>query len=227
MNNKKTLQLLVIFEIIYVLFSTAFSLIYRNDLFNGEINRSIIRLISLLIYLYFFKTINKDNSKAHISIINVVFITLSLILLMLFPLLFQNSSFTGLLNFIWFASSFIVGFREEIFYRGFIQYSLSKSKSIIASILLTSLIFTSYHVIFLIWGQWFTLVQIFIWSLIIGIIYYKTKSIVFVSLIHGVYDAIPFVTPFNQSKLSYLHGLIILVLALFALVPIFVKKTKR
>src|SRR5574344_1159194 len=119
MNNKKTLQVLVIFEIIYVLFSTAFSLIYRNDLFNGEINRSIIRLISLLIYLYFFKTINKDNSKAHISIINVVFITLSLILLMLFPLLFQNSSFTGLLTFIWFASSFIVGFREEIFYRGF------------------------------------------------------------------------------------------------------------
>ncbi len=224
MNNKTALKLLITLEIIYVIFSTAFSLIYCNNLFNGEINRSIIRFISLIIYLYFFKTINKNNSKSHINITNVLFISLSLVLLMLYPLLFQKSNFSGLLSFIWFASSFIVGFREEIFYRGFVQYNINKSKGIILSIILTSLIFTLYHVIFFIWGQWITLVQIFIWSLVIGIIYYKTKSIVFVSLIHGVYDAIPFVTPFTQIKLPNLYGLLFLVLAFFALIPICIRK---
>ncbi len=227
MSSKAVFKLLVFIEVCYVIISTSLSLLYYNDVINGEINRSIVRLLTLLVYIFFFKTINTKKSATHISVHNLLFICLSLVLLMLIPSIIQTSTFSSsMVNIIWFSSSFIVGFREELFYRGFIQQCLTKTKPVISSILITSAIFTSYHVIFFIWGQWFVLIQIFVWSLIIGVIYYKTENIIFVSLIHSVYDALPFISPFRISDLPSYYGLILAMLALLAILPIMIKRTE-
>ena len=219
--------ILIIIELLYISFSTFFSLKYCNDLLKGELLRTFVRSISLIIYLYIYnrKKIHQTNKINNSKDKIVIF--LSVILIMLFPLLFQKAGFTGPLQLIWILSSFIVGFREELFYRGLLQNRLSTKYSIVTTLIITSMIFTSYHVIYFIWGQWITLIQVFIWSLFIGIIYIKTKKIILVSLIHSIYDAIPFVTPFKISSIPYFYGLLFVGISTIILFPLVIIKNKN
>ena len=228
MNIKKPWLLLLLAESIYIIFSTFFSVIFSNDPMKGEVCKTIIRIISLLLYIVFFNKIivSKDLNK-RISVKTKILILISSSIIMLYPLLFQKAGFTNLLQLIWILSSFIVGFREEIFYRAFIQNKISSKCDIIQAILITSIIFTLYHVVYFIWGQWFTIIQIFMWSIFIGIIYFKTKNIILVSIIHGIYDAIPFITPFKINNVPYLYGLLFILISVVVITPIIFIKGKN
>ncbi len=215
-------KILVCTELLYVSLSTVFSLKYSNDALKGELLRTLIRSISLVIYAYIYNGNRKKQHQAgegnHRSDKKVIF--LSIVIMMLFPLLFLRAGFTGALRIIWILSSFIVGFREELFYRGLLQNKISEKYPLLPALISTSIIFTVYHVVYFIGGQWIPLIQVFIWSLFIGIIYIKTGNIVVVSFVHGMYDAIPFITPFQISGIPYFYGLIFVAISTLMLFPL-------
>ncbi len=212
MNKRYIWILLTITECLYIIIATALSVLYFEEPFYSELFKTLFRLPTLIVYIfvyrkYFIQTDKINNDLKHWAL------AISVILLFLFPFLFSKSGFTGQLRLLWFSTSFIIGFREEIFYRGIIQNSLNKTLRIIPTLLLTSLIFTFYHVYIFLQGSWIDLLEIFTWSIVAGLIYYKQRNIIFISIIHGVYDAIPFITPVRVSNVNYLSGFILLFLA--------------
>jgi len=220
--------ILFLCEIAYILFSTVISIKYKFDPMIGELLRTIVRIISLMLYvLLFYKKLVPKRIKHKSSNRERTRVFIATIMIMLYPLLFEKAGFTNFLQLLWILTSFIVGFREEIFYRGFIQNKLSSKYGIISTIIITSLIFTLYHVVYFIWGQWITLIQVFLWSVFIGILYYKTKSIFIVSIIHGIYDAIPFITPIQLNTVPYYYGLFFIGLSVLILLPMIEENRKE
>jgi len=215
MNTRKTWIILIATEAMYIITSTALSIILKDSPFYSELYKTILRIASLVIYSIIFRKsfIIENNIKRKFN--NYYFIVIiASIFLFSFPFLFGKSGFTENLRILWLLSSFIVGFREEIFYRGIVQTSLNKKYTILVSLIITSIVFLLYHVYVFIYGSWIDFAEIFIWSLVIGLIYIKIQSIIIVSLIHGLYDATPFITPVLLKGVDYKVGILLLVFAL-------------
>jgi len=217
---------LICIEFFYIVFATTISVLYVNDLGRSELFRTIIRIFTLIIYSSIYLKIEKPKLKIKTNKVEKILLILSISCLMIFPFIFMKSENEIRIKILWFLTSFIVGFREEIFYRGFIQNELNKRMKLIPTILLTSVIFTSYHVVYFYWGLWLTLIQVIFWSIFIGLLYYITNNLVLVSLIHSFYDAIPFISPITRVNISYIYGLIFIIISIILLLPVIFKGKK-
>jgi len=107
-------------------------------------------------------------------------------------------------------SLLLIGPSEELLYRNIIQKLLYNSFSPKISIIISSIIFSAVHLFAYSGGnlsQNFistlnSLLVIFILSLIIGAVYYKTKNLFSAALLHGLYDSIIFLVLFYQYSFS-------------------------
>ena len=94
---------------------------------------------------------------------------------------------------------FFVGLGEELVFRYILQARLQASVGIVPALLISSLAFALMHsgytsIIYMIY--------VFCISLVFGLIYYKTKSLAFVSLIHGTLNFLLFsLLPFGYLQL--------------------------
>lgn len=77
---------------------------------------------------------------------------------------------------------FFVGLGEELVFRYILQTRLETSVGVIGAILITSLAFSVMHAGY---ESYLYLIYVFFVSLVLGFIYHRTKSLAFVSLIHG------------------------------------------
>ena len=77
----------------------------------------------------------------------------------------------------------LTGLAEEFIFRGLMQNHFLKIFNVITAILLTNIIFTFMH---LIWLNYFELIFVFVVGTLCGIIYYNTKNLVLVSVLHGM-----------------------------------------
>jgi len=225
--TKKNWFKIISIEFVYIVFSTTISILFVNDLVRSELFRTFFRILTLVIYSSIYIKIEKKKNKIEIIKEEKILMILSIIFLMLFPFLFMKSENDLGINILWFLTSFIVGFREEIFYRGFIQNELCKRMKLIPTILLTSIIFTSYHIVYFYWGLWVTLIQVILWSIFIGFVYYITSNILLVSLVHSFYDALPFITPIRRINISNIYGLLFIMISISLLIPVLVKREKN
>jgi uncharacterized protein len=78
---------------------------------------------------------------------------------------------------------FFVGFGEELMFRAILQRRMQTRIGIWGGIVLTSVLFAAMHSVYF---SFVYLIYVFIVGMILGVIYYKTKSLGFVSLIHGL-----------------------------------------
>lgn len=94
------------------------------------------------------------------------------------------------------SSIIVVPFTEEFFFRGYIQKKLSNKYKMVISIIITSILFGLAHFkfsSFFIENYFFNVHQIYItffFSIIAGLIYYKSKSIGPVILLHILWNLI-------------------------------------
>ena len=77
----------------------------------------------------------------------------------------------------------LTGFVEEFIFRGLMQNHFLRIFKIIPTLLLTNLIFMLMH---LIWLNYLELIFVFVVGTLCGIIYYRTKNLVLVSVLHGM-----------------------------------------
>ena len=77
----------------------------------------------------------------------------------------------------------LTGLAEEFIFRGLMQNHFLKIYGVVTAILLTNIIFMLMH---LIWLNYLELIFVFVVGALCGIIYYHTKNLVLVSVLHGM-----------------------------------------
>ena len=77
---------------------------------------------------------------------------------------------------------FFVGFGEELMFRAILQRRMQTRVGIWGGIVLTSFLFAAMHSVYF---SFVYLIYVFIVGMILGVAYYRTKSLGFVALIHG------------------------------------------
>lgn len=77
---------------------------------------------------------------------------------------------------------FFVGLGEELVFRYILQARLESSVGVIGAMLITSLAFSMMHSGY---GSYIYMAYVFCVSLVLGFLYYRTKSLAFVALVHG------------------------------------------
>ncbi len=220
-NSSKILVAIISIELIYILIARIITSIYGAYTFEAEIYRSINRFFIFLIVLYFFKNLIFQNKVNANNFTNPILI-FALMLFLAIPVLesYMDLVTTNFKILFAFASIF-VALHEEIVYRGVIQNFLLQKYSPIQSILITSIIFTIYHIGAIDW--YINLyIQVFLASIILGFIYYKTNSFVLVVILHTLYDALVVFTPLAKTlrpiityqEATYLM-IVVLVLVIF------------
>jgi membrane protease YdiL (CAAX protease family) len=189
---KKALLFASLLEILYLGLSFALAQKYGQWSYEGELLRTALRVISILFFVYLYK---KYFCAASLNFrpkekLTPQFIV-SIVLLILFAILYTNAEHETLTWQLVFALSGVTaGFREELFYRGIVQNSLQKKYHCWTALLLTSALFTLSHTQYIYHGQMMAIMLITLAGIIFGSIFIYTKSIAFVGMIHGLYDAL-------------------------------------
>ncbi len=97
------------------------------------------------------------------------------------------------------------GLGEEILFRGIIQKNAMNVFGVASGLLYTALLFTTLHIG---WNSLYDLIFVFLVGVFYGMAFYKTKSILGVTLSHGISNAflflvIPFYAPLVYSLIPF------------------------
>lgn len=203
-------------EILYLTFSFLISQTYGHWSVPGELIRTSLRIVSILLLVYLYQRHSlKDEQPFKIQkTLTLPFIT-AIQLFFLFAIVYTNAkNETVLWQTVFFISGIAAGVREELFYRGMIQKTLQIKYGYRNALILGTLIFTLSHLQYLYEGQFKELALIAFAGVIFGSIFIHTGSMLFTGIIHGLYDAILSVNiaPF---RLSYNTSMPILFLIMF------------
>jgi membrane protease YdiL (CAAX protease family) len=91
-------------------------------------------------------------------------------------------------------TSIVVGLREELFYRGVLQNVLEKRMALPAALLVSNVLFALYH-----YGAQpmtvLSVIKFMVLGSFMGLVYFTTRSVMVVALIHAGYDMISAFTP--------------------------------
>jgi len=182
----------------------------------GEVIRSIARLAVVIILLITARHVIASKSIQRNTVKSLLFLV-SLFLFLSVPFLIShNGTLDPIVNVTFAITSIIVGLHEEIVFRAILQNYLLHSLGEWQSILLTSVIFTVWHIGVI--DPYISLyVHVAFASLILGIIYAKTQSLILVVILHSLYDAISFFTG-NSPIISYSDGVIIIAISFICIV---------
>lgn len=269
-NRKKAIIIIISDIIVTLIFIVLYSLIRsllkklnisladNNAFCNILLDCFIIlaQFVNLIIYnkIYHTKSFILDIHKPKAKYLLICFIVP--IIIVFFSFLFlvikkvitfsgigfniYNTSDVLLFTLIIFIQMTFVSISEELLFRGIIEAQLSKEFGNVSSVLISTAIFTAFHCTVI--SSAFQITDIFLLGLILGIVFIKTKNIVYTVIIHFLIDfSINIVsvkgtvglfiidTTVNENKLTYyllgimsLFSFIILIIGLFI---IYNKKT--
>lgn len=221
MNPNKSvawkLALAVVLEVAYAL-STR---VWLKHYFEGtelELYTTGIRILTAASYWLLFRELIWSRTPRLGPRRHPLFVG-GVVLVLLVPVIVGDWKLSGQSMEIVFAlTSVVVGFREEILYRGVLQNVLQRRTGWIGAILLSNVIFTFYH-----YGAWpFTLhnvLEFFLVGSSLGFIYYGTGSIWLAIAVHSIYDALWSFSPLIAQPLARSWGTWIELLA-FALLAL-------
>ncbi len=181
-----------VLEAAYLTLSFGLAQHYGQWSYEGEMIRTGLRVISIIIYSYYYKRYfysgqQSFNPKATLTPQFVAAVSL----LLVFAIIYTNAEKETILWQIVFAvSGMIAGLREELFYRGIIQNTLQKNYSYKIALVTTTVIFVSSHIQYIYYGQLYGLLFIACAGIIFGSIFIMTGSVALTAGIHGLYDAL-------------------------------------
>ena len=129
------------------------------------------------------------------------------------PVLVGNYQLSLQMAWVFALTSVVVAIKEEFLWRGVVQNLLRERFGTLKAVLLTSLVFALWH-----FGSWensvWMYVEVFTASVIIGLVYVISGSMLAVIVIHTAYDALYSFTPLISPPLNQNFGFIPLLFAL-------------
>ena len=212
-KRKSIIKLLIKVALIFIIFelfintlgSVLASFIYSSINYGKYIIYAVSEFVVCLLALififikrkwYIFKKSNisfKDSLKLCMPIVVISLILLLINLTNLYGSNFNINNFLSLIVYV-----ILIGFFEEVFFRGIIENELlenysSTKKEVITSIVISGIIFGAVHLTNLLAGQdfystIFQFIQTSAIGILFGTIYYKTRNIWSLIFLHSFYD---------------------------------------
>ena len=203
-------------ELAYVAAARTLTHAFTGPLIERELCWTALRLLSAVILLWLFRQITATRSSRP----NARFSPRALLAvgMCLAPILVGDQNLGDGERCVFAATSFAVGLREELAYRGVLQNVLHRRFGLIPALLLSNLAFIAYHC----GVQPFTfhyVLQLLLAGSILGVAYHVSGSLLLAVLLHSVYDAIDALTPiFRPPAPAYVCNLVLVsILALLVL----------
>lgn len=167
-----------------------------------ELAVSAFRVATVVVYLGLFRDLIQSRVK-NTPTLRHPFLVAGVVIVLVVPFLFRGwSPGGGLGSAIVFAlTSIIVGLREEILYRAVFLNLLQPRIGIVGALLFSTVVFILYHY----GAQPFTalwLTECACLSLLLGLIYIRSGSLLTVTAIHSLYDGIWFFGPYLNVPIA-------------------------
>jgi len=205
LTPRHPVALFAVTELIYIALVRLLVFNFHGSFISLELFWTALRLISLIVLVALFKAIiwrPADQRKFPLFVIPV-----SVAFLMI-PFLVGHIGIPAPAKYIFAATSLVVGFREEIAYRGILQRLLFDRYGMLIAILASNVLFVFYHFgtqPITVWGvfQWFAA------GTVLGMLYQITGSIALVALLHTGIDAVAALTPLIAVRAPEWIGMII------------------
>lgn len=206
MTLARRVAVVVVLEIAYVV-ATRVVLHYLSwKSIEAEAIRTALRLLTAGAYWYLLKPLILSRTP-HVRALAQPAAVGALALFVSIPILVGRYDLESSVAVMFAVTSIPVAIKEEILFRGIIQNLLERKLHVLAAILITSAVFTVWHV-----GVWsftlWTFGQIFFASVLLGLIYVRSGSLLAVIVIHAVYDALFSFTPLIASPVHENWGIL-------------------
>lgn len=198
-------------ELVFVVLTRIVLAHYWTYSQEAELIRTLLRLVAVLIYWLLLREFITSKKLAPVDIVQFR-VLFAFVLFLSVPLLVGDLSYMGPgTKAVYVATSIVVALKEEIAFRALIQNLIAKRLGNGAAILLTTALFTAYH-IGAIPLELFAYGQVVLASLLLGIVYVRTQSLWLVIWLHAIYDALWSLTSIATGPLlAYRYGLLLLV----------------
>ena len=221
---KRSLFIFAVCELVYVAAARLLFFGFTGNEINKELLWTLIRLVSASLIFGVFRKVFCDRPKTvPLSGSLQWFLPFGIFLA---PIAVGNLSMSFPVNYVFAATSVVVGLREEVAYRGVFQNLLRQRFGFVVSLLVSNVIFVVYH-----YGvQPFTILNIlhlFIVGSIFGLVYHTTGSLLFVILLHSLYDAVWCFTPFLAHPLPEVVGTGIFLMTIISLWVLYLRVGAR
>lgn len=180
--------------------------------FEAEAIRTTLRIATAGLYWWLMKPVILSRQTDAASLQQPL-LWLALAVLMVIPVLVGKYDLTQNVALMFAVTSIFVAVKEEFLFRGIMQNLLGRKLGDWRAILITSVIFTLWHV-----GVWelsaWMLGEIFFASMIIGLVYVRSGSMLLVIAVHAIYDAIYSFTPLMAPPFAENWGFVPMLAAL-------------
>lgn len=212
MNLVRCLIIIAITELIFVAATRVVVHFYAWTSFEAESIRTLLRIATASIYWWLFRPLILSRT-ANFSTLRSPWFIAGLLCFLSIPILIGQYKLSHSVAILFAVTSIPVAIKEEFLFRGIVQNILAERFGSIKSVLFTSAIFTAWHI-----GVWepsvWVFSQIFLASILLGVIYLYSGSILAVIAIHAVYDAVFSFTPLLSVSFNENWGFIPLLTAL-------------
>lgn len=203
---QRKLLVVVLVEIAFVV-ATRVTIHYLPwDSLAAESIRTVMRIATAGLYWHLMKS-EIMSRKPDLPSLQHPILWLAILLFMAIPVLVGKYDLTQSVAVMFAITSFAVAVKEEFLFRGVLQNLLGREFGDWRAILATSVVFTLWHV-----GVWepsvWTFGEIFLASILIGLVYVRSGSMVMVIALHAVYDAIYSFTPLLTPPLGENWGFV-------------------
>ena len=224
MSLARRLVAVAIIEIAFVV-ATRLVLHYLSwKSIEAEAIRTLLRVLTALAYWWLMKPWILSRKPDFLALVRPTF-AIALLLFLSIPVLAGRYELEKHVAVVFALASIPVAVKEEFLFRGIIQNLLMEKLGAAKAIVLASAVFTAWHV-----GTWnpslWVFGQIFLASVLLGLVYVRSGSILAVIVIHAVYDALFSFTPLISNPPNENWGFIPLV-ASVALVMYWAASGKR
>ena len=206
MSLRRCLVIIAVTELLSMAAARLVLHFYEPMSFETESIRTVLRIATASIYWWLLRPLILSRTANPATFRSPLLIT-GLLLFFLIPVLVGHYNLSPPLAVFFAVASVPVAMKEEFLFRGIVQNLLAEKFGFVKSVLFTSTIFTAWHI-----GVWeptvWTFSQIFLASILLGVVYVHSGSILAVIVIHALYDALFSFTPLLAVPLSANWGFV-------------------
>lgn len=191
----------------------------------------IMTVFSIIVYFKYFKgyALNKWNKSAN-KLFVLVFTFMVLNLCIILGLIFIKADFTNksyALVFKIFLTTLLVGFSEELIYRGIVMTAFMKNRTRVKAILISSLAFSLLHSVNVLGGLTFSqmfiqLIMTFLVGISFACINMELKNLKSLMIYHALWDFSVITSGYVSVDLGMLTTIQILVEVVFGIVMLII-----
>ena len=206
MTTAHRIAIVVVAELLSMAVTRALLHYYSWSSIEVEAIRTAFRIATAGVCWWLFRPLIRSRIPKP-SVLRSSSLVIGLLLFFTIPVIVGRFYLSPYVALLFAVASVPVGVKEEFLFRGIVQNLLVQKYGVLKAVLLTSALFTAWHIGVQQPTAW-VFSQLFLASVLFGLIYVYSGSIAAVVAIHAAYDALFSFTPLLSSPLRPVWGFI-------------------